>query len=232
MSSGRMPGMRFVDLSHVVEDGMITYPGLPAPQIGLHLAFDESHGNYAEGTEFQIGRISMVTNTGTYLDTPAHRWRDGHDLAGLALERCAQLPAVVIRAADSGHPIGPELFAGLGHGGELDLSRTAVLVHSGWDRLWGTDAYLDSDHPHLTEAACEVLVAAGVALVGIDSVNIDDTRGGGRPAHSTLLAAGIPIVEHLRGLDQLPDTGVVFSAVPVAVRGLATFPVRAYATLP
>ena len=220
--------MRFVDLSHVVEDGMITYPGLPAPQIGLHLAFDESHGNYAEGTEFQIGRISMVTNTGTYLDTPAHRWRDGHDLAGLALERCAQLPAVVVRAADSAHPIGPELFAGL----EPDLSGTAVLVHSGWDRRWGTEAYLDVDHPHLTDAACEVLIAAGAALVGIDSVNIDDTLGGWRPAHSSLLGAGIPIVEHLRGLDQLPDRGAVFSAVPVAVRGLATFPVRAYATVP
>jgi kynurenine formamidase len=219
--------MRFVDLSHVIEHGMITYPGLPAPQIGTHLAFDESHGNYAEGTEFQIGRISMVTNTGTYLDTPAHRWRDGHDLAGLALERCAQLPAVVVRVETSGHSIGPDLFATLGP----DLRGSAVLVHSGWDRLWGSEAYLDTDHPHLTDGACQALIAAGAALVGIDSVNIDDTRGGGRPAHSTLLAAGIPIVEHLRGLDQLPDTGAVFSAVPVAVRGLATFPVRAYATV-
>jgi kynurenine formamidase len=220
--------MRFVDLSHVIEHGMTTYPGLPAPQIGTHLAFDESRELYAEGTEFQIGRISMVTNTGTYLDTPAHRWRDGHDLAGLALERCAQLPAVVVRAETSGHSIGPERFAAL----ELDLKGMAVLVHSGWDRLWGSEAYLDADHPHLTDAACQVLAAAGAALVGIDSVNIDDTRGGARPAHSTLLAAGIPIVEHLRGLEQLPDTGAVFSAVPVAVRGLATFPVRAYATVP
>jgi len=224
--------MRFVDLSHVVVDGMITYPGLPAPQIGTHLAFDESHGNYAEGTEFQIGRISMVTNTGTYLDTPAHRWRDGHDLAGLALERCAQLPAVVVRGAASGHALGPELFAGLGHGpgGERDLRGTAVLVHTGWDRLWGTEAYLDADHPHLTDAACQVLIAAGAALVGIDSVNIDDTRGGSRPAHSALLAAGIPIVEHLRGLDALAATPFTFTAVPAAVRGLGTFPVRAFAT--
>jgi arylformamidase len=135
--------MRFVDLSHVIEHGMTTYPGLPAPQIGTHLAFDESHGKYAEGTEFQIGRISMVTNTGTYLDTPAHRWRDGHDLAGLALERCAQLPALVVRAETSGHSIGPELFAPLGP----ELRGRAVLVHSGWDRLWGSEAYLDTDHP-------------------------------------------------------------------------------------
>ena len=222
--------MRFVDLSHVVVDGMITYPGLPAPQIGTHLAFDESHGNYAEGTEFQIGRIAMVTNTGTYLDTPAHRWRDGHDLAGLALERCAQLPAVVVRGAASGHALGPELFAGLGHGpgGERDLRGTAVLVHTGWDRLWGTEAYLDADHPHLTDAACQVLIAAGAALVGIDSFNIDCTDDGERPVHSILLGAEIPIVEHLCRLDLVPDRGARFYAVPVKIKGMGTFPVRAF----
>jgi len=217
--------MRHVDLSHVVENGMVTYPGLPAPEVGVHLAFDESHGSYAAGTEFQIGRIAMVGNTGTYLDTPAHRYRDGHDLAGLPLERCAGLPAVVVRAAGRGHALDAALFTG------LDVAGRAVLVHTGWDEHWGTERYLDRDHPHLTEDACSALADAGAALVGIDSVNIDDTLGDARPAHTVLLGAGIPVVEHLTGLGGLPDAGAVFTAVPVAVRGLATFPVRAFATV-
>ena len=217
--------MQLIDLSHVVEHGMTTYPGLPAPEIGVHLGFEESHGAYAAGTEFQIGRIAMVANTGTYLDTPAHRYRDGHDLAGLPLERCAGLPAVVVRAAGLGHPLDGAAFAG------LEITGRAVLVHTGWDAHWGTDAYLDRDHPHLTEDAARALVAAGATLVGIDSVNIDDTLGTARPAHSLLLAAGIPVVEHLTGLAGLPDAGAVFTAVPVAVRGLATFPVRAFASV-
>ncbi|WP_040336583.1 cyclase family protein [Candidatus Blastococcus massiliensis] len=217
--------MRYVDLSHVVRSGMVTYPGLPVPEIGLHLGFDESRGTYASGTEFQIGRIAMVGNTGTYLDTPAHRYREGHDLAGLPLERCAGLPAVVVRAAGRGHPLGATPFAG------LDVAGAAVLVHTGWDAHWGTERYLDRDHPHLTEDACRALVDGGAALVGIDSVNIDDTLGDARPAHTVLLGAGIPVVEHLTGLAGLPDAGAVFSAVPVAVEGLATFPVRAFATL-
>ena len=217
--------MRYVDLSHVVRSGMVTYPGLPAPEIGVHLAFDESQGTYAEGTEFQIGRISMVGNTGTYLDTPAHRYRDGHDLADLPLERCAGRPAVVVRAAGRGHALDAGLFAG------LDVDGRAVLVHTGWDASWGSDRYLDRDHPHLTEDAARALADAGAALVGIDSVNIDDTVGTARPAHTVLLGAGIPVVEHLTNLAELPDTGAVFTAVPVAVRGLATFPVRAFATV-
>ncbi|MCZ2828146.1 cyclase family protein [Modestobacter sp. VKM Ac-2986] len=217
--------MRLIDLSHVVEHGMTTYPGLPAPEIGVHLGFEESHGAYAAGTEFQIGRIAMVANTGTYLDTPAHRYRDGHDLAGLPLERCAGLPAVVVRAAGLGHALDTAAFTG------LDVAGCAVLVHTGWDAHWGTEAYLDRDHPHLTEDGARALVDAGATLVGIDSVNIDDTLGTARPAHSTLLAADIPVVEHLTGLGGLPDTGAVFTAVPVAVRGLATFPVRAFASL-
>ena len=218
--------MRHVDLSHVVEDGMVTYPGLPAPEIGTHLAFEDSLGRYAPGTEFQIGRISMVANTGTYLDTPAHRYRDGHDLAGLPLERCAGLPAVVVRASGRGSVLDASVFA------DLDVVGTAVLVHTGWDEHWGTERYLDRDHPHLTADAARALVDAGAVLVGIDSVNIDDTVGGERPAHSLLLAARVPIVEHLTGLSGVPDTGATFTAVPVAVRGLATFPVRAFATLP
>lgn len=218
--------VRYVDLSHVVRSGMVTYPGLPVPEVGVHLGFDESHGAYAAGTEFQIGRIAMVGNTGTYLDTPAHRYRDGHDLATLALERCAGLPAAVVRrGAGHGHAIDASLVAG------LDIAGRAVLVHTGWDEHWGTEHYLDPDHPHLTEDACRALVDGGAALVGIDSVNIDDTVGGARPAHTVLLGAGIPVVEHLTGLAGLPDTGAVFTAVPVAVEGLATFPVRAFATV-
>jgi arylformamidase len=212
-----------VDLSHVVSDGMLTYPGLPGPEIGQHLTFEDSEGRYAEGTEFSIGRISMVTNTGTYLDTPAHRYRDGHDLSALPLERCADLPAVVV---DGSGAFGPAAFDGVAVAG------SAVLLRSGWDRHWGSPAYADPVHPHLTAEGAHALVEAGAVLVGIDSVNIDSTVDGERPAHSILLAAEIPVVEHLRGLAALPSTGARFTAVPVAVSGLATFPVRAYAALP
>lgn len=215
--------MRLVDLSHVIEHQMTTYPGLPGPEITEHLSFDASAAVYETGTEFAIGRISMVANTGTYLDTPAHRHRAGYDLAGLALERCASLPAIVI---DGDGPFGSEAFD------DLTLVGRAVLLRSGWDRHWGTGRYGDPVHPHLTEAGAHVLASAGAALVGIDSVNIDDTTTGRRPAHTVLLGAGIPVVEHLTRLDQLPATGSVFTAAPPAVRGLATFPVRAFATVP
>ncbi|MDN5855584.1 MAG: cyclase family protein [Actinomycetia bacterium] len=206
---------------------MTTYPGLPGPVIDEYLTFADSAEHYAPGTEFAIGRIVMVANTGSYLDTPAHRFRDGHDLSGLALERCAHLPAVVVDARRSATAaIGPDLFAGLA------LRGAAVLVSTGWDRHWGTDHYGDPAHPHLNEAAARLLAGAGVALVGIDSVNIDDTAGGHRPAHTELLAAGVPVVEHLTSLDQLPATGAIFTAVPPAIRGLATFPVRAFAACP
>jgi kynurenine formamidase len=213
--------MRFVDLSHPVAHGMVTYPGLPGPEISSHLTFADSADHYAEGTQFQIGRISMVANTGTYLDTPAHRYRDGFDLAGLPLGRCASLPTTVV----SGE--GPFDLAALAG---CDLVGRAVLLHSGWDRHWGTDGYGDPVHPHLTAAGAEALVLAGAALVGIDSVNIDDTTTGERPAHSILLASGIPVVEHLTRLGEVPR-GALFTAVPVAVRGLATFPVRAFVTV-
>jgi kynurenine formamidase len=216
--------MRLVDLSHVIEHGMTTYPGLPAPVIDTHLSFEDSAGHYAPGTEFAIGRISMVANTGTYLDTPAHRYRNGHDLAGLALERCAHLPVVVMDGGTGA--IGPEVLT------NQSVEGAAVLLRTGWDRHWGTERYGDPVHPHLTAAGAEVLVAAGAVLVGIDSVNIDDTTGGERPAHSLLLAAGIPVVEHLTRLDELPATGATFTAAPPAVRGMATFPVRAFAAVP
>jgi kynurenine formamidase len=217
-----------IDLSHTVEDGMITYRGLPAPAICDFWSRESTRGHYAEGVTFQIGRIDMVANTGTYLDTPFHRYADGHDLADLPLARCADLPGVVVRAAEGELGVGPERFAG------LDLAGRAVLVHTGWDRHWGSDAYFDG-HPFLTAGAAEALVAAGAALVGIDSLNIDAIDDLRRPVHSTLLAAGIPIVEHMTGLGALPAAAgggaFRFSAVPVKVRGMGTFPVRAFARL-
>jgi kynurenine formamidase len=213
--------MGIVDLSHPVHHGTTTYPGLPGPVISDHLSRAESRERYAEGYEFQIGRIDMVTNTGTYLDTPFHRFADGHDLTGLALERVADVPGIVIDV--SGQAAEPRLLDG------LDLAGRAVLFRTGWDQHWGTERYGEGDHPFVATATAERLVEAGAGLVGIDSVNIDDTRTGERPIHTTLLAAGIPIVEHLRGLDALGDAPFRFFATPPAIGGLGTFIVRAFA---
>jgi kynurenine formamidase len=213
--------MRLIDLSHTVRDGMVTYPGLPGPEITDHLTREASREHYAPGTEFHIARISMVANTGTYLDTPLHRYADGWGLADLSLDQVAAVPGIVVEA--SAAAVGPEAFDG------LDLSDRAVLVRTGWSSHWGTDRYGDLEHPHLTPEAVAVLVRARPALVGIDSVNIDDTRTGERSAHTGLLGAGIPVVEHLTGLDALPREGFTFFAVPVKVEGMGTFPVRAFA---
>lgn len=214
-----------LDLSHVVEDGMITYPGLPGPVISDFLSREESRSRYEPGTEFQIGRIDMCSNTGTYIDTPFHRYPDGGDLAALPLERIADVEAVVIDASLSAERA-VDREALLPH----DLRGKAVLIRTGWSRHWSTDTYFHG-HSYLTEAAAGYLVDHEVALVGIDSLNIDDTTGGARPVHSLLLAAGIPICEHLTNLEALPATGSRFSAVPVMVRGMGAFPVRAYAIL-
>ncbi len=202
---------------------MVTYPGLPGPMISDHLSRAASRERYAPGTEFQIGRIDMVANTGTYIDTPFHRFADGHDLSALALERVAFVPAVLVDAK------GPAIDAGAFAG--LDLTNRAVIIRTGWDAHWGTPAYGAGGHPHLTAAAAQALVAARVAVVGIDSVNIDGTSTGERPVHTALLAQGIPIVEHLRGLEQIPSGSFTFTAVPVKVSGMGTFPVRAFATI-
>ena len=215
--------MRFIDLSHTVSDGLETYPGLPGPTISDHLSRAASRERYAPGTEFQIGRIDMVANTGTYIDTPFHRYADGHDLSALALERVANVAAVLVDAK------GPAVDAGAFAG--LDLADRAVIVRTGWDARWGTAAYGAGGHPHLTAAAARALVDARVAVVGIDSVNIDATSTGERPVHTALLAAGIPIVEHLRGLEQIPSGAFTFTSVPVKVKGMGTFPVRAFATI-
>ena len=215
---------RIVDLSHAVQHGMITYPGLPGPEITDHLTREASRSHYAPGTEFRIGRINMVANTGTYLDTPFHRFADGHDLAGLDLDRVAGVDGVVIDAMGP-QEAGAELLTG------VDVAGRAVLVRTGWDRHWGSEAYGDGAHPFLGADAAELLVVGGAAVVGIDSVNIDDTRTGARPIHTALLGAGIPIVEHLCRLDRLPVNGFTFHAAPPAVEQFGTFPVRAYGVI-
>lgn len=235
--TGTAADRRIVDLSHVITDGLVTYPGIPGPVIGAHLTFDESASHYAVGTEFSIGTITMAANTGTYLDTPAHRYRGGEDLAALSLDRMVDLDGVVarvrVRPGVGGRAIGEsDLLRALGRvdlaGGEL--AGRAVLIETGHSDHWGTPAYF-SEHPYLTDDGVEFLLSVKPALVGIDSLNIDSTHTGRRPAHSWLLAARIPIVEHLTRLHELPDNGFRFSAAPPAVRGMGTFPVRAFAVI-
>jgi kynurenine formamidase len=214
-----------IDLSHSVEDGMITYRGLPAPIICDYLSREASRERYAAGTEFQIGKIEMVANTGTYLDSPFHRYAHGKDLSELALDAVADLDCVVARVIDRSTPAIDSL--------PLELSTLrgkALLVHTGWDQHWRTDQYFEG-HPFLTGSLAERLVTAGVALVGIDSFNIDRTDDGTRPVHSALLGAEILIVEHMCGLGAVPERGARFYAVPVKVKGMGTFPVRAFARI-
>lgn len=216
---------RFVDVSHTIEHGLVTYRGLPAPVICDYLSREESRERYAPGTEFQIGKIEMVANTGTYLDSPFHRYADGADLSRLPLASLADLDGVVVSAAGThGRGVGPAAFA------DVNVKGRAVLVHTGWDAHWQTERYFEG-HPFLTEEAAELLAGGGAALVGIDSYNIDDTADGRRPVHSVLLGAGVPIVEHMCNLSQLPPAGFRFFAVPAKVRGFGTFPVRAFAVV-
>ena len=216
----------WVELSHPIEAGMVTYPGLPGPQITPHLTRAASQAAYGGAAEFAIDRISMVGNTGTYLDSPFHRYAEGADLAGLRLDVLADLDAVVVRMAGSG-----VRAVDVGALAAIEVTGKAVLLHTGGDRDWGTPAYAQ-DAPYLTGAGARWLAEHGARLVGIDAVNIDDTKDAARPAHSVLLAAGIPVVEHLTGLDLLPPTGARFTAAPPRVVGFGTFPVRAFAALP
>jgi kynurenine formamidase len=213
---------RLVDLSHVVHHGLETYPGLPAPEICDFLSREVSRTKYAAGTEFQIGKITMVANTGTYVDAPFHRYANGKDLSELPLESLADLDAVVVRV-----PSGATAIDSI-PAPDRELKGKAVLFHTGWSRHFGTATYR-TGHPYLTAAIAQRLVEAGAAFVGIDSLNIDDISGGERPVHSILLAKEIPIGEHLTGLDGIPDRGGRFFAVPVKVRAFGTFPVRAFA---
>lgn len=212
-----------IDLSHKITEGMVTYAGLPAPVICDHISRPESRASYAEGTEFQIDRIEMVGNTGTYVDVPFHRYSDRDDLAAAPLDRLTNLPGVIVRVTGA-----TERAIDWHHFAPIDCRGRAVLVHTGWDKHWGTEDYF-SGHPHLTERAATYLRDQGATLVGIDSLNIDNTDGGTRPVHSVLLAAGIPIVEHLCNLAAAPADGFDFTAVPPKVENMGTFPVRAHA---
>lgn len=217
---------RLIDLSHTVEDGMITYKGLPAPIICDYLSREDSRKVYAEGTEFQIGKIEIISNTGTYLDSPFHRYADGDDLSQLDLDRVAALPGILVRVpADHGRAVDADCFAG------LDVRGKAVLVHTGWSRHWRTDQYFEG-HVYLTENAALRLRDGGAKLVGIDTYNIDDTGDLRRPVHTVLLGAGILIVEHMTGLERIPDgASFEFYAVPVKFKGVGTFPVRAFVAI-
>jgi len=213
----------YIDLSHTVHDGLVTYKGLPAAIVCDYLSREESRGRYAPGTEFQIGKIEMVTNTGTYVDCPFHRYEDGRDLSEVELERFVDIEGIVIRADHrNGLAVTAEAFKG------RKVHGRAVLIHTGWDVNWGTDAYFEN-HPFLTEDAAIYLRDNGAKLVGIDSHNIDDTRGNARPVHSTLLREEILIVEHMCNLGNVPDEGFTFTAVPPKFKGAGTFPVRAFA---
>ena len=214
---------KLIDLSHSIEHSLITYKGLPAPIICDFLSREQSKTHYAPGTEFQIGKIEMVANTGTYLDSPFHRYEHGKDLSELDLESLADLDGQVVRAKSEG-----QRAIDQGALDEIDVRGKAVLIHTGWAAHWRTDQYFEG-HPFLTKDAAQFLADEDAALVGIDSYNIDDTADLSRPAHSILLGAGIPIVEHMCNLEQLPDHGFRFFAVPVKVIGMGTFPVRAFA---
>lgn len=225
MSLSNQDNKQLIDVSHSVAHGMITYKGLPAPIICDYLSREESRKSYAEGTEFQIGKIEMVANTGTYLDSPFHRYSDGQDLSQLLLSSIANLEAVVIEVADAFNQA-----IDASHFRNLEVKDKAVLVQTGWDVHWGSEKYFEG-HPFLTGDAAQYLADARAKLVGIDSLNIDDIRDLSRPAHSILLGAEIPIVEHLCNLGALPREGFKFFAVPVKVRGMGTFPVRAFGVI-
>jgi len=213
---------RFVELSHQIVAGMKTYPGLPEPTVEVLLDYEASHERYQNQAEFYIASLHLCGNTGTYVDSPRHRYRDGADLADLPLERLANLPTVIVDATQAGRAIGGDAFR------DLDLSGTAILFRTDFSNRWGTPAYF-ADNPFLTAAACKLLVSKRPAFVGIDSLNIDDTGDPSRPAHTSLLGAGIPVCEHMTNLQALPASGARLHAVPIAWVGGATFPVRAYA---
>jgi arylformamidase len=224
-TSARGSNAIHVDLSHTVHEGLITYKGIPAPLICDFLSREDSRRFYDENTSFQIGRIEMIANTGTYLDSPFHRFEDGKDLSQLELASLAGLETVVARVTGLAcRGVNREVFL------PLDVRGKAVLVETGWSRHWATEQYFE-DHIYLTRDAAEYLRDAGATLVGIDSYNIDDTNDGMRPVHTVLLGTGIPIVEHMCNLEQLPISGFTFTSTPVKVKGMGTFPVRAFATL-
>ena len=216
---------QLIDVSHTVEHGMVTYPGFPTPVICDWMSREASRARYAPGYEFHIGKIEMIANTGTYVDSPFHRYENGRDLSELPLESVADIECVVVRVDPAASAIDAVPLPA------ASVAGRAVLFHTGWDRHWRTEAY-GRGHPFLTERAADWLVRAGAAIVGIDSMNIDSIATGERPVHSILLGRDIPIVEHMRGLAAVPDDGGRFTAVPVKVKGMGTFPVRAFVSVP
>ena len=216
---------RIVDLSHVIEDGMVTYKGLPGPHICDFWTRESSASNYDDGSTFQIGKIEMVANTGTYLDSPFHRYAESADLSGLKLHSLADVPAIIVR-----QPFERKRILEPRDLDALDVEGKAVLVHTGWDRHWRTESYF-GEHPYVSAEAADWLADKGALIVGIDSCNIDNMHVRARPVHSRLLGAGSPICEHMTNLSGLPDEGFRFSAVPPKIKGMGTFPVRAYAVL-
>jgi arylformamidase len=212
---------RFVEVSHTIEPRMVTYPGLPVPEVEVIVDHDGSRERYQNKSEFLIASLHLCGNTGTYVDAPLHRHRGATDLAGLPLERLAHVPVRVFDARTTGRVIGPALFE------DADLRDTAVLVRTDFSQHWRTERY-GRDNPFLTADACELLRRSGAAFVGIDSLNIDDMADLARPAHTILLGAGIPVCEHMTNLAAVPTAGGHLHAVPIAWRGGATFPVRAY----
>lgn len=217
--------MRFIELNHVIRNGMITYKGLPGPSISEYISREESRNHYDPGTEFSISKIDMVGNTGTYIDSPYHRYPDGKDFESILLKDLAHLDGVVIRIPPEIQSIGIELFY------EKNIKNKAVLINTGWSNNWGTDQYFNGEHPYITKEAAEYLVKEEVCIVGIDSYNIDDINDRSRPAHSILLKAEIPIIEHMCNLEKLPDSGFWFYAVPERIMGMASLPVRAFAMI-
>jgi kynurenine formamidase len=216
--------LRLVDLSHTIQNGLITYKGLPAPIVCDYLSREDSRKHYAPGTEFQIAKIEMVSNTGTYLDCPFHRYAHGKDLSMFPLEAFVDLDGIMVDvSSQESRAIDENVFKG------LSLEGKAVLIKTNWSRHWNTDPYFSNEHPHLTESAAKFLEASKVKLVGIDSYNIDDTKQNTRPVHSTLLASDIPIVEHMTNLDQVGKDRFLFTAGPPKFKGVGTFPVRAFA---
>ena len=214
-----------IDLSHTIEDGMITYQGLPAPHICDFLSREDSREHYSPGVSFQIGKIEMVANTGTYIDVPFHRYEEGADLSEVGLNQLVGLTGEFVKIDGDVRAIGPEWFEG------LEIKGKALLIQTDWDRHWRTDRYYSGEHPFVTAEGAELLLQLAPRLVGIDTYNIDDTGDPARPVHSLLLGAGILIIEHMTNLASIPAGPFTFTALPPKIRGMGSFPVRAYASV-
>lgn len=215
---------KLIDLSHTIDENTITYKGLPAPIICDYISREASKQHYAKGTSFQIGKVDMVVNSGTYIDAPFHRFAEGKDIASIDIDQVADITAIKILIPDSEQKIGKHYFEG------KDLTGKAVIIQTNWSRHWNTDNYFEG-YPYLSVRAAEYLKQKKAVLVGIDSLNVDDNTTDERPVHTILLGAGILIVEHLCNLDKVPVEEFKFFATPVKIKGAGSFPVRAFAKI-